>query len=135
LEERGVKRGTYTVLVVEDDPIQMATVREFLEESSIRVVEASSGRTAIARLQTERPDLIILDLILPDVSGYEVCEFIRRNPGTRDVPVLVVSVRLVPNVRAQAEEAGATAFLSKPFTKKALLKLVQPLLPQEATVR
>jgi len=120
------------VFIVEDDPIQRAQMREYLEEASIRVVEAAGGKLAISRMATERPDLFIVDLILPDLSGYDVCEHIRKNLPTKDVPILVVSVRLLPSYRAQAEEAGATAYLNKPFAKKEFIKMVRSLLPAEA---
>jgi DNA-binding response OmpR family regulator len=118
-----------TILLVEDDPILRALVKDHLEESSFTVVLAPSARAAYDTLATLTPDLVILDLVLPDSSGYEVCEHIRRDPKTKDVPVLVVSARLLPSHRAQAEEAGATAFLPKPYQRRELMKQLRALLP------
>jgi twitching motility two-component system response regulator PilH len=120
----------YTILVVEDDPILRAQVKDYLEEEgSYVVLLAPSARSAFDQLATTRPDLVILDLVLPDRSGYEVAEHIRQDPRTQDVPVLAVSARLQPSHRAQAEEAGATAFLGKPVTKRELLRQLRALLP------
>lgn len=119
-----------TILVVEDDPILRAQIKEHLEgEGPFTVLEAPSARSAYDHLAATRPDLVVLDLVLPDSSGYEVCEHIRNQPRTSDVPVLVVSARLLPSHRAQAEEAGATAFLAKPYAKRELLKHLKALLP------
>lgn len=120
----------YTILVVEDDPILRALLKEYLEEEKIfQVLVAPSARSAFDQLATVRPDLVILDLVLPDRSGYEVAEHIRQDARTQDVPVLAVSARLQPSHRAQAEEAGATAFLGKPVTKRDLMKHLRALLP------
>jgi DNA-binding response OmpR family regulator len=118
-----------TILLVEDDPILRAQIKEHLEESRFNVVVAASARAAYDALATIKPDLVILDLVLPDSSGYEVCEHIRRDPKTQEVPVLVVSARLLPSHRAQAEEAGATAFLPKPYQRRELMKQLRALLP------
>lgn len=118
-----------TILLVEDDPILRAQIKEHLEESTFRVLIAASARAAYDQLASVTPDLVILDLVLPDSSGYEVCEHIRNDPKTRDVPVLVVSARLLPSNRAQAEEAGATAFLPKPYQRRELMKQLRALLP------
>jgi len=118
-----------TILVVEDDPILRAQIKEHLEESAFKVLTAANARGAYDQLASATPDLVILDLVLPDSSGYEVCEHIRRDPKTKDVPVLVVSARLLPSHRAQAEEAGATAFLPKPYQRRELMKQLRALLP------
>jgi DNA-binding response OmpR family regulator len=118
-----------TILLVEDDPILRSQIKDHLEESRFKVLIAASARAAYDQLATLKPDLVILDLVLPDSSGYEVCEHIRRDPKTKDVPVLVVSARLLPSHRAQAEEAGATAFLPKPYQRRELMRQLRALLP------
>jgi DNA-binding response OmpR family regulator len=118
------------ILVVEDDPILRSQIKDHLEdEGQFKVLEAPSARSAYDQLAAVKPDLVVLDLVLPDSSGYEVCEHIRKEPRTSDVPVLVVSARLLPSHRAQAEEAGATAFMPKPYAKRELLKHLKALLP------
>ncbi|HYO54084.1 response regulator [Archangium sp.] len=106
-----------TALVVEDSPLFRRMLSDMLQTLGFtRVMEAFSGHTAKELLAEQRPDLVCLDLTLPDISGYEVCEHIRATPGLQDVPVLMISARTMTMDRAQAEEAGASGYLIKPFT-------------------
>ncbi|HTS81531.1 MAG TPA: response regulator [Myxococcaceae bacterium] len=104
-------------LLVEDHPDARALVRTYLVAMGIEVVDVAEGRSAIRALEKSRPDLVCLDLMLPELSGFEVCEFMRSHPELRDVPILVMSARAKPMDRAFAEEVGATAYLVKPFKR------------------
>ena len=117
-----------TVLVVEDDPPLRQEILNLLRRMGLDVVEASDGASAMARLAGMRPDLVCLDLILPEASGYEVCEFIRRSPTHRHTPVLIMSGRSYPVDRAYAVEAGADSFIAKPFTEHDLRRRIESLL-------
>ena len=94
-------------------------------------MEASDAASAIDRLASCRPDMICLDLVLPDSSGYDVCEFIRKSPEHGTTPILMMSDRSYPEDRAHAAEAGADAFLAKPFSEKTLRERVEALLPHK----
>ena len=111
-------------LVVEDHPDARALVRTYLMAMGLEVVDVAEGRSAIRVLQTTRPDLVCLDLMLPELSGFEVCEFMRASPELRDVPILVMSARAKPMDRAFAEEVGATAYLVKPFKRSEFSRAV-----------
>jgi two-component system chemotaxis response regulator CheY len=115
-------------LLVEDDPDIRKFLRRCLEKLDLRVSEAATGRAALALLQEEKPDLVCLDLMLPEFSGYEICEKIRASPELHDVPVLVVSARAMPPDRAMAEEAGATGYLIKPIRWKTFSAAVTEML-------
>ncbi len=104
-------------LVVEDHPDARALVRTYLLAMGLDVVDVAEGRSAIRMLKVDRPDLVCLDLMLPELSGFEVCEFMRSSPELRDIPILVMSARAKPMDRAFAEEVGATAYLVKPFKR------------------
>ena len=117
--------GRPKALVVEDHPDARALVRTFLLAMAIDVVDVSEGRSAIQHLKQSRPDLVCLDLMLPELSGFEVCEFIRSDPGLREVPILIMSARARPMDRAFAEEVGATAYLIKPFKRSEFSRAVQ----------
>lgn len=115
-----------TVLVVEDSPMFRRMLSDMLQSLGYtRVLEAFSGEAAKELLAEQRPDLVCLDLTLPDISGYEVCEHIRATPGLQDVPVLMISARTQTMDRAQAEEAGASGYLIKPFTPDELRQQVE----------
>ncbi|KFA91817.1 response regulator [Archangium violaceum] len=119
------QQGT-TVLVVEDSPMFRRMLSDMLQGLGYtRVLEAFSGQAALELLAEQKPDLVCLDLTLPDISGYEVCEFIRSTPVLQDVPVLMISARTQTMDRAQAEEAGASGYLIKPFTPEELRQQVE----------
>lgn len=109
----------HSALLVEDSPLFRRLLGDYLRRLGFTEIrEAPSGRAALQALEAHRPDLVCMDLVLPDVSGYDVCEFIRGTARLAGVPVLIVSSRHSPADRAHAEEAGATGFLPKPFTQE-----------------
>lgn len=107
-----------TVLLVDDSLMFRKLLGDlFRDLGTAEVVEVSSGRAALEHLAgAARPDLVCVDLVLPDVSGFDVCTHIRSTPALTNLPVLVVSSRHQPEDKARAERAGATGYLSKPFT-------------------
>ncbi|HEX4385563.1 MAG TPA: response regulator [Myxococcales bacterium] len=108
--------GSPSALVVEDDPEIRKLLRKYLEKLGFSVEEAATGKSALAMLETvEVPNIVCLDLMLPDSSGYTICERIRALPRLSEVPVLIISARSMPPDRALAEEVGATAYLIKPI--------------------
>src|SRR4051812_40460528 len=117
-----------TALLVEDDPDLRPEIRRCLEGIGLDVIEVGSGRLAVEVLGRTAPSLVVLDLMLPELSGFEVCEHIRRTPELRRVPVLVTSARNMPQDRVHAEQAGADAYLVKPFSRADLIENVRRLL-------
>jgi DNA-binding response OmpR family regulator len=115
-------------LVVEDDPEIRKLLRKYLEKLGFAVEEAGTAKAALAVLETnDPPRLICLDLMLPDTSGYTLCETIRKSPKWAEVPVLIVSARSMPPDRALAEEVGATAYLIKPIRWASFAEMVVSL--------
>jgi|ERR1700682_3569615 len=121
-------RERKTVLVVEDHPPLRNFIGDILRRMGHEPVEASDGASAINRLAGCTPDLVCLALVLPESSGYDVCEFIRRSPLHRRTPVLIMSERAYPADRAHAAEVGADAFIAKPFTEQDLRRRIETLL-------
>jgi DNA-binding response OmpR family regulator len=115
-------------LVVEDDPTLQRSVASHLEEDGFEVLAVANYDSAIRRLRERKPAVVLVDLGLPSESGYELCEHIRKQKPLLSVPILVMSERYFPEDMAHAEEAGANAFLKKPFTMKQLSKYVAALL-------
>ncbi len=116
------------VLVVEDDPALQRTMSTTLAGEDFDVATAPDYATAVRLLGKRTPTLVCVDLGLPRESGFELCEYIRKQESFGHVPILVTSDRSFPEDMAHAEEAGANAFLKKPFAMKALLKYVSALL-------
>jgi CheY-like chemotaxis protein len=124
-----------TVLVVEDDPALRRLVVGYLNAMNFKVLEASDGRSGIERLKEHKPDLLCLDLMLPESSGYDVCEFVRSHEPTRDLPIMMMSARTLPEDRAHAEEVGANAYLTKPFTRAQFTQQIKDMLAQAPNLR
>jgi two-component system chemotaxis response regulator CheY len=121
-------RQRRVVLVVEDHPPLRDAIRRLLRQMELEPFEAADIASATALLSEIVPDLVCLDLVLPEGSGYELCELIRATPRLHDTPILAMSERAYPSDRAQAAEAGADAFLAKPFTAGELKRRIELLL-------
>ena len=113
-----------SVLVVDDDPEIRKLLSATLDRMGFTVSEAADGRTAIKRLDAARPSLLCIGLMLPESSGYDVCEHVNQTPTLNGLPILMVSARTMPEDRAQAEELGVRVYLSKPFTQAQLKQAV-----------
>ena len=116
------------VMVVVAEPALQQLVQRQLKALSFEVIVAADAERAIHELETRKPHLVCIDLLLPRDSGYEVCEFIRSTPRLRDVPILVMSDRSSAADRAYAEEAGAEGFLPKPFSVNQFNEQVRALM-------
>ena len=116
------------VLVVDDEPDIVALVAYHLAKAGYRVATASSGTDALESARRERPAIIVLDLMLPGMSGYEVLEQLRANEATRDVAVLMLTARREEADRIQGLSLGADDYLTKPFSPQELVLRVGAIL-------
>lgn len=123
--------GKGLILVVEDAPALQATISRYLTDLRFQVVMVNDGPAALGAIRTQMPTAICVDTVLPRGSGYEVCEAIRRTPGLGNIPILVMSESFLPEDRAHAEEAGASAFLPKPFTRDQFTRQIRGLLDKQ----
>ena len=121
------------VLVVEDEAALLTMLRYNLEKHGYRVEEAANGEEALARLAEERPDLVLLDWMLPVLSGIEVCRQIRRHPETRDLPVIMLTARTEDQDAVRALNTGADDYITKPFGIEALMARIRALLRRAST--
>jgi class 3 adenylate cyclase len=116
------------ILVVDDTPQNVRLLADLLGVKGYAVSTASSGREALARVAAEPPDLILLDVVMPEMSGYEVCRTLRENPATALLPVVLVTALDPGPERIKGLEAGADDFLTKPIHQAELLARVRSLL-------
>jgi signal transduction histidine kinase len=117
-----------TVLVVDDEPRNVDVLRSFLELEGLRVVSAEDGEGALAAVAEQRPDLVLLDVMMPAPDGYEVCRRLKADPATAYIPVVILTALRGTVERTRGAAAGADEFLSKPFDHVELLARVRALL-------
>jgi adenylate cyclase len=115
------------ILVVDDTPTNVRLLEALLAPRGYEVTEATSGEEALSLLEKEHPDLVLLDILMPGVDGYEVCRRLRANPETAHLPVIMITASEI-NQKVKALEAGADDFVVKPFDKAELLARVGSLL-------
>lgn len=102
------------ILIVDDEPFMIDVLQKFLTINHFETVGALNGEEALVLVKVEQPDAVILDLMLPDIEGYEVCARIRSYPATANLPVIILSARTEEASVQRAMAAGATAYLTKP---------------------
>jgi adenylate cyclase len=116
------------ILVVDDTPKNVKLLADVLTAKGYSVITAGSGREALAQTDAARPDLVLLDVVMPEMSGYEVCRKIRERPVTQMLPVIMVTALDPAEERVKGIDAGADDFLTKPINQAELLARVRSLL-------
>jgi CheY-like chemotaxis protein len=125
--------GAPMILVVDDSPVVRKLISSKLEESGYQVILAGSGSEALAAIASKRPDLVLLDVAMPKMDGYQVCERIRKNKSTRNVPVIMISGKDGYFDEERGQKAGTSSFISKPFGPETLMRTLETHLPPSAT--
>ena len=126
--DEAVSIGDAKILLVDDNIQNLELMQAYLDDLSCTVVLAKDGVEAMEAVEREKPDLVLLDVMMPRMSGFEVCQKIKSNPNTRDlVIVMVTALNEVPDYE-RAVESGTDDFLSKPVNKLELLTRVKSLL-------
>lgn len=117
-----------SILVVDPDPDTIQFIGLILENEGYRVVSARDGDEALQKLADAKPDLILLEILVPRRNGYQLCRAIKADPTHRTVPVLFVSAKAQPSDRFWAKRVGADGFIAKPFDPAELLREIHALL-------
>jgi CheY-like chemotaxis protein len=117
-----------TVMIIEDEPDAAEMFAEMMRVNGFRVLKMFSSAPAIPMISQEKPDVIILDIMMPDISGLEVLRYMRREPDLRSIPVIVVSAKSMPGDIKVGLEAGASMYLTKPVGFLDLKQAVEQVL-------
>lgn len=115
------------ILAVDDETALTDLVRHHLVRAGHHVETAANGWEALEAVRRKRPDLILLDLMLPDLDGFGVCEILRRDPATATIPLVIISAWASPDTRNLSLELGALDYLTKPFSPAELVSRINRL--------
>jgi two-component system, cell cycle response regulator DivK len=119
-----------TVLYVEDNEFNRKIVRQLLTVTTYRLLEATDGEEGVALAFDARPDLVLMDIQLPKLSGLDATRRIRQDPRTAHIPIIVVTSFALSGDDQKALEAGASAYLAKPYSPRQMLELIRKLAPE-----
>jgi CheY-like chemotaxis protein len=117
-----------TVLVVEDSPVQALALQQLLEQKGLQVLRALDGRVGVAMAERYAPDVIVLDIQMPEMDGLEACRRLRQSPQTSDIPIVMLTAHAEPAMLLQGLDLGAVDFIPKDvFSDKVLLETLRQL--------
>ncbi len=117
----------HKILIVDDDPNILLSLEFLLSKNKYQVFIARNGMEALSAIEQEVPDIVLLDVMMPDLDGYEVCEFIRRNTLYAHAKVIFISARSKESDIAKGYEMGADLYVVKPFSTRTLLEKITEL--------
>ena len=119
---------TKRILAVDDEPHILKLVSFSLKSGGYEVLEASDGLSAIEVARAEKPDLVLMDVMMPACDGYEACRRMKADPETAEIPVMMLTAKTQESERKTGEAAGAVDYIKKPFTPKDLVAQVREFL-------
>ena len=122
--------GRKTILYVEDNEANRMIVRDLLKRTKYQLVEAFDGEAGVAKALEIRPDLILMDIQLPKISGMEAMRRLRAEAATAATPIIAITSFALSGDEQKAKEAGATAYLAKPYSPRDLMALIRKILPE-----
>jgi CheY-like chemotaxis protein len=128
VDQQELRASRPTVLCIDDDRLVLGVCTRVLEEHGYRVVMATHGRAGIAIAKTERPALILLDVVMPFMDGFETCKLLRAEPALRHTPIVLLTASESPDLEAKGAAAGATLSVRKPFNSEQIVATVEHIL-------
>jgi len=114
-----------TILLVEDTPSEMELISHYLRESGYIVIAAQTAKEALAKAVEQRPDAVVTDVVMPGMSGFELCRSLKKHPRTEKVPIVICSSKNLEIDRLWGMKQGADAYITKPFTREQLVRAVR----------
>ena len=119
-----------TILYIEDNEFNLKIVRQLLSRTSYRLIEAMDGESGVATAQSELPDLILMDVQLPKMSGLDATRQLRADTKTAAIPIVVITSFALSGDAEKAKAAGASAYIAKPYSPRELLQKIRELVPE-----
>jgi twitching motility two-component system response regulator PilH len=115
------------VLIADDSSTDLKNLEQIVSSAGYQVITAASGKEALAKAKTERPDAILLDVIMPDMNGFQACRAITSDADTKNIPVILVSSKGEKTDKVWGEEQGAKSYVTKPYTPDQILSQLRAL--------
>ncbi|MDX9702629.1 MAG: response regulator [Candidatus Auribacterota bacterium] len=119
------------ILIVEDDEDNMETLTAYLEYFNYTVIKAVDGEEALNKIQSDKPDVVVLDMSIPKIDGWEVARRLRLQPENKDLTVIAFSAMALPHEMERAIKAGCDAFLTKPMSPEILIEEIKKILEEK----
>ena len=116
------------ILVTEDSPTVLEILKSVLEEEGYEVIAATDGQQALNLAKTDKPDLIVLDLLLPKIDGYKVCRILKFDEKYKNIPIIMLTARTKESDENLGKEVGADAYIRKPFQPEVIIDQIRKLL-------
>ncbi|WP_341525457.1 response regulator [Nostoc sp. UHCC 0302] len=114
-----------TILIVEDSPSELELMSHYLKESGYNVIKATDAKEALEKAALQKPDAIVTDVVMPGMSGFELCRSLKKNSITQKVPIVICSSKNQEIDRFWARRQGADAYITKPYTREHLLRTIK----------
>ena len=116
------------ILIADDRPEVVELVRVTLEGEDYEIVDASNGEETLRKARLEKPDLVLLDVVMPKMDGFEVCRKLKKDPQTKEIPIIMLTAKGQEADKEKGREVGASGYITKPFSPSALLIKIEEIL-------
>jgi len=116
------------ILIADDHSEVVELVRVTLERGDYEIVDASNGKEALKKVRLEKPDLVLLDVVMPKMDGFEVCRKLKKDPQTKEIPIIILTAKAQEVDKEKGREVGASDYITKPFSPSALLTKIEEIL-------
>lgn len=114
-----------TILVVEDTPSEKELITRYLQEGGYQVIHAEDGKDGLSKAMAQKPDVVVTDVVMPGMSGFEMCRSLKKNPDTEKLPVIACTSKDQELDRLWGMKQGVDVYVTKPFTKEEILRAVR----------